>query len=124
LFSENGKIAASFNERLLFEPEEHHFQLCDDAEVTHVASYPLFVPLTWCVSAGRGGVRMDATRAADGCRSGDGRSAGAIVGVRHAYVRVRAAQSDFTSSNSATLVWPVMGTMTPGDFTIILLPLT
>ena len=46
--------------------------------------------LTWCVSAGHGGVRMDATRAADGRRSGDGRSAGAIVGVRHAYVRGRA----------------------------------
>jgi hypothetical protein len=38
--------------------------------------------------------------------------------------RQRAAQSAFTSSNSTTLVWPVMGTMTPGDFTIILLPLT
>jgi hypothetical protein len=38
--------------------------------------------------------------------------------------RQRAAQSDFTSSNSTMLVWPVMGTMTPGDFTIILLPLT
>jgi hypothetical protein len=35
-----------------------------------------------------------------------------------------AAQSAFSSSNSTTLVWPVMGTMTPGDFTIILLPVT
>jgi hypothetical protein len=31
-------------------------------------------------------------------------------------------QSAFTSSNSTTLVSPVMGTMTPGDSTIILLP--
>jgi hypothetical protein len=56
----------------------------------HVASYPLFVPLAWGVSADHRGVRMDATRAADGCRSGDGRSAGAIVSVRHAYIRGRA----------------------------------
>jgi len=45
----------------------------------HVASYPLFVPLAWCVSAGDGGVRMDATRVADGCLSRTVRSAGAIV---------------------------------------------
>src|SRR5205807_8587018 len=38
--------------------------------------------------------------------------------------RRRAAQSAFSSSNSTTLVWPVIGTMTPGDFTIILMPVT
>ena len=32
------------------------------------------------------------------------------------------AQSAFTSSNSTMLVWPVMGMMTPGDFTTSLLP--
>ena len=42
------------------------------------------------VSAGDGGVRMDATRVADGCLSSAVRSTGAIVGVRHAYLRVRA----------------------------------
>ena len=43
---------------------------------------PVICPAYLVCSAGHGGVRMDATRAADGCRSGDGRSAGAIVGVR------------------------------------------
>jgi len=38
--------------------------------------------------------------------------------------RQPAVHSDFTSSNSTTLVWPVIGTMTPGDFTVILLPST
>ena len=32
------------------------------------------------------------------------------------------AQSAFTSSNSTMLVWPVMGTMTPGDLTCSLSP--
>ena len=34
LFSEQRKTLRSFKKRLLFEPEKHHFQLCDDAEVT------------------------------------------------------------------------------------------
>ena len=33
-FLNTEKSPRSFDERLLFEPEKHHFQLCDDAEVT------------------------------------------------------------------------------------------
>jgi uncharacterized membrane protein len=33
-FLNTEKAPRSFDERLLFEPEKHHFRLCDDAEVT------------------------------------------------------------------------------------------
>ena len=45
----------------------------------------------------------------------------AIVGADDSKDPVRR-QSAFTSSNSTILVAPVIGTMTPGDFTIILSP--
>ena len=53
---------------------------------------------------------------------------GAAVSQRHQSIGTASAKahsySAFMRSNSTTLVAPVIGTITPGDFTVILLPST
>jgi site-specific recombinase XerC len=50
-----------------------------------------------------------------------------LAALRHLFdwlVPARAPYCDFVISNSTTLVLPVIGTITPGDLNVILLPLT